>query len=137
MVILVLGGIIGSVLRFSFSFLFFVQGRPLLWSLATFVAAVIVWGISAGLGWGVSLPAWICTVAGLLNTKPELFGRRPEDKKLFDEIYDEAGIKHGRLKHTLGLAVFIVASLASWALFYGQICNQALECKPLLTELFS
>lgn len=52
-----------------------------------------------------------------------------------DEVYSEMGIRRGRLLHRLGLVVFVVACLASWVVFYGEVCSGG-KCQSIFSSVF-
>lgn len=135
--IIVLGFIVNVVLKQSYNFLFFLSGKPFWWMATVGFVAIAVWSISAVIGWDVSVPAWACSIALLMNLPP---GQKNAEEKravqnLADEMYSEMGIRHGRLLHRLGLVIFVVACLVSWVVFYGEVCSDG-KCQSIIESFF-
>jgi hypothetical protein len=135
--ILIFGFIINVILKQSYNFLFFLGRKPLAWIGSVVVIALIVWGVSAIAGWGVSIPAWACALALFLNLPPSQNTAEEKEtvKMMADEVYAEMGIKHGRLLHRAGLAVFAFTCLGSWVIFYGEVCTGK-ECTRIIQNIF-
>ncbi len=135
--IVVLGFIVNIVLKQSYNFLFILSKKPLLWIATIAVVAIVIWSVSAAFKCGVSIPAWVCAIALLMNLPPRQ--KSADDKRavqaMADEIYSEIGIKHGRLLHRMGLAAFVLACLISWATLYGEICSGG-ECRSIIGSIF-
>jgi hypothetical protein len=119
--IIVLGFVVNVAIKQSYNFLFFLGRKPLLWIIFVGIVAIAVWGLSDVARWGVSVPAWACTIALFMNLSPRQKSAEEQQaiQAMADEVYSEMGIRHGRLLYRLGLVVFVVACLASWVVFYG------------------
>lgn len=129
--ILTLGFAVNVVLKLSYSLLFFVGGKPVLWIVTVTFVGVAVWALSAVVGWSVSVPAWACATALLMNRHPAKERWREQSVEASaDAVYAEMGIRHGRILYRLGLVAFAMACLVSWASFYGEVCFGG-ECSVL------
>ena len=135
--IVVLGFFVNIALKQSYNFLFIVFKKPSIWIAAMAIVAIVIWSICAAFNWGVSVPAFACSIAVFMNLPPKQ--KNPEDKQAVQEmaegLYSEMGIKHGRFLYRLGLAAFVLACLASWVAFYGEICSDG-DCSSIIGSIF-
>lgn len=123
--ILVLGFLVNVVLKQTYNFVFFMGKKPLLWVLIVTVVSALLWFFCALLGWSVSIPAGVATIAFFMNIPPS---STIESKAQAQEMRSEMGLKHGALLYRVGLGGFAAASVAGWVIFYGQSCNSAGQC---------
>lgn len=134
--IVVLGFAVNVVLRQSYNFLFLVGRQPVLWIVVVALVGVAVWALSAVVGWSVSVPAWACAMALLMNRAPaKERGREQFVEASADAIYAEAGTRRGRILYRLGLVAFAMACLGSWVSFYGEVCSGE-ECGSVIKVVF-
>lgn len=126
--ILLLGFVINVLLKQTYNFIFVIEHKPVLWILIMGIVSALVWGISAIFSWNVNIPAWSTTIAFFMNLPPEHKNREEKENvnQMVDEFYSGMGIKHGRLLYRLGLISFVLSGIASWILFYGEICHECL-----------
>jgi hypothetical protein len=123
--ILALGFFVNVVLKQTYNFIFYMCRKPLLWVLVAAAVSGLLWFVSALLNWSVSIPAWAATIAFFMNIPPR---STTESKAQANEIYAEMGLKHGSLLYKVGLGGFVVSSIASGVIFYGQSCSSAGQC---------
>ena len=134
--IVILGFLVNVVLKQSYNFLFFVGGKPVLWIVTVAFVGVAVWALSAVVGWSVSVPAWACAMALLMNRAPaKERGREQSVAASADAVYAEMGIRHGRILYRMGLVAFAMACLVSWVSFYGEVCSGG-ECGSVIKVVF-
>lgn len=126
--ILLLGFVVNVLLKQTYNFIFFIGQKPALWILVVSTISVIIWGISAASSWEVNIPAWSSTIAFFMNLPPEHKSREEKEiaNQMADEFYNETGVKNGRLLYKLGLISFACSGIASWLLFYGEICTECM-----------
>lgn len=135
--ILLLGFVINVLLKQTYNFIFFIGQKPILWIFVVATLGVIIWSISAAFSWDVNIPAWSSTIAFFMNLPPEHKSREEKERTnlMVDEFYAEMGVKNGRLLYKLGLISFACSGIASWLLFYSEICSGS-ECKSIFENLF-
>jgi len=135
--IVVFGFIINVLLKQFYNYIFFIAQKPYIWIFAVAIIGVFTWGLSAILGWSINIPAWASIMAFFMNLPPSYNNSREKElaHQMVDEVYSEMGLKNGRLLYKLGLAIFVFSCLASWVLFYGEVCS-ANECKSILKSVF-
>lgn len=134
--VLILGFILNAILKLAYNLIFFIGRKPILWITCISFVSIAIWAMGSAFDWSVSIPAWACTIALIMNWPPK---QKPLDTQLTaseiaDEMYREMGIPRGRLLYRLGLVSFLITSLASWILFYGESCAGG-ECQNLLESL--
>ena len=134
--ILALSFIVNFLLKQSYNFLFFLLKKPSLWIISVLITAISFWYLSSVLGWSVSVPTWACTLAFLMNLPPsyDTDSDKQAANEAADVLYTDLGIRYGRLLYRAGLAAFVLASLGSWILFYGEICSSN-GCIPIVDAL--
>ncbi len=67
---------------------------------------------------------WSALLAFILQIPPKakkVFSTEEEKNKVVDGMYNELGIKNGRLKYRIGLAFYVIGGILGWVLFYGKI----------------
>jgi len=126
--ILLLGFVINVILKQTYNFIFFIGQKPVAWILVVAATSIAIWGVSAAFSWDVNIPAWSSTIAFFMNLPPEHKNRDGKESRnqMVDEFYTGIGIKNGRLLYRFGLAIFVFSGIASWLLFYGEICHECL-----------
>ena len=112
--VLVLAALLNGILRWTYLVVFFLGEKPIIWGLLVTGAGGLFWFVCARLGWSVSVPFWSSLIAVSANTIP--FTSRKQAR----EEYAEMGLKYRGVLHSLGLAGFVIASLAGWSAFYGE-----------------
>lgn len=123
--ILALGFFVNVVLKQTYNFIFYLGRKPFLWVLVSVAVGGLLWFVSAAFNWSVSIPGWASVIAFFMNLPPR---STPESKMQANEIYAEAGLKHGALLYRIGLGGFVVSSVVGWVVFYGQSCTSAGKC---------
>ncbi|KAF3980836.1 MAG: hypothetical protein HFP76_00020 [Methylococcales symbiont of Iophon sp. n. MRB-2018] len=134
--IVIFGFVINVLLKQSYNFIFFIGQKPFIWILAVAIIGVFAWGLSAIFGWGVNIPTWASTMAFFMNLPPSYNNSDEKESahQMVDEFYAEMGLKNGRLLYRFGLASFVFSCLASWVLFYGEVCSGN-ECQSILESV--
>lgn len=123
LVIVALAFVVNVLLKQSYNLLFFVGRKPIAWIVSATVIGVGTWSVSAMAGWNVSVPAWACAIALVMNLPPrqQSSDKQRQVQTAVDEVYREMGIRNGRFLYRVGLAVFLVASVGSWVVLYGRV----------------
>ena len=135
--IIVFGFIVNVILKQTYNFIFFLGKKPYLWIGSVVVVSLIVWGLSAIVEWSVSIPAWSCIIALVMNWPPGQNTKEEAEavRTISDEVYAEMGIRYGRLLHRLGLVAFAITCIGFWIIFYGEVCADG-ECTKIINNIF-
>lgn len=136
--VLILGFILNVILKQTYNLIFFIGRKPILWITCISIVSLAIWALASTFDWSVSIPAWACTIALIMNWPPS---QKTQDTQITasaiaDEMYREMGIPKGRLLYRIGLVSFIITSVASWILFYGESCVGS-ECQSILESFLS
>jgi TctA family transporter len=71
---------------------------------------------------------WWSALLALIVQIPPKAGKRDgldqKDKnKIVDGMYQEIGIKNGRLKYRIGLFAYTIGGVLGWIIFYGKVVS--------------
>lgn len=120
--VLVFTGIITILAKQSYNLFFFFLKKPIIWILSMFILNFLFFLIGSKIQSSFNAFWWSSFLALLALSPPK---KNKEDQKSInktvDEVYEDWGIKKGRLKYKLGLGTYILGGLAGWIIFYGEI----------------
>lgn len=135
-VIIVFGFVVNVLLKQTYNFIFILGKKPLLWVVSVAVVGIVTWVISWFLRLNINIPAWVSIMALVMNLPPSQKAMEEGDlvKKLTDDVYKEMGIKNGRSWYKFGLFVFVMSCVASWLIFYGEVCSGD-ECQSFIERI--
>ena len=70
---------------------------------------------------------WSALLAFILQIPPKMKKgsaiTEGEKNKMVDDMYEELGIKNGRLKYRIGLTFYVFGGVIGWVVFYGQMVS--------------
>ena len=111
----------------SNNFIFMWFKRPISWIFFMGFLSFFYFSIGSQFENSFNIIWWSAFLAFLLNIPPkarkEDAMNQDEKNKLVDEMYKDMGIKKGRLKYRLGLALYIIGGILGWVIFYGEIVS--------------
>ena len=109
----------------NFIFLFF--KRPVAWIFFMFFLSLLYFFIGSQFENSFNIIWWSAFLSFIINIPPKAKkedGMNQDKKnKLVDEVYENMGIKKGRLKYRLGLASYVIGGILGWVIFYGEIVS--------------
>ena len=111
----------------SNNFIFILFRKPVAWILFMGLLSFIYFFAGSRFDNSFNIIWWSTLLAFVINippkTKREDALDQKEKNKIVDEMYDEMGIKKGRLKYRIGLTAYLIGGIVGWVLFYGQIMS--------------
>ncbi len=109
----------------SNNFIFMVFRKPIVWIVFMGLLSFAYFFIGSQFENSFNIVWWSALLAFVLQLPPKMKKNsmisEGEKNKMVDDMYNEMGIKSGKLKYRIGLACYLVGGILGWALFYGQI----------------
>lgn len=117
--------VLNIVIIQSNNFIFLVFRKPVVWVVFMGALSFVYFFIGSKIGnsfnvvWLSAFIAFILQLPSRIKKGSMITG--PENNKMIDDMYNELGIKNGRLKYRIGLACYLIGGVLGWFLFYGQV----------------
>ena len=108
----------------SNNFIFMVFKKPVIWIVFMGLLSFLYFFIGSKFDNSFNIIWWSALLAFILQIPPKakkVFSTEEEKNKVVDGMYNELGIKNGRLKYRIGLAFYVIGGILGWVLFYGKI----------------
>lgn len=123
--IAVLTFILNILIIQSNNFIFMVFRKPIVWMAFMGVLSFIYFFIGSNFENSFNIIWWSALLAFIINIPPKANKDealdQEEKNKIIDNMYNEMGIKKGRLKYKLGLMAYLIGGILGWIIFYSQI----------------
>lgn len=109
----------------SNNFIFMVFKKPIIWIAFMGVLSFLYFFIGSRFDNSFNIIWWSALLVFVVNIPPkakkdEMLNQK-EKNKIVDDMYIEMGIKNGRLKYKLGLAIYLIGGILGWVMFYSQV----------------
>lgn len=125
-----------ALLRQSYNILFILSRKPGAWISFTAFLGVVNILLASGLGWNSRLVATAVLTAVIILLPSVPKGMSKDNvASMADSVYEELGIKKGRLKYRLGIAAFGGTSLILYVLVFGELCTSDGTCAAIYRSL--
>lgn len=109
----------------SNNFIFMVFKKPIVWIIFMGLLSFLFFFIGSRFDNSFNIIWWSALLALIVNIPPKTKKGdtldQKEKNKIVDEMYNEMGIKKGRLKYRIGLIAYLVGGILGWVIFYGQV----------------
>ena len=109
----------------SNNFIFMAFKKPIAWIAFMGLLSFIYFFIGSRFDNSFNIIWWSTLLAFIVNIPPKTKKSdmldQKEKNKIVDEMYNEIGIKKGRLKYRIGLVAYLIGGVLGWIIFYGQI----------------
>ncbi len=122
--IVVLAFILNILIIQSNNFIFMVFNKPSLWIVFMGLLSFIHFFIGSNFKNSFNIVWLSALLAFIVNIPPK--GQRgdaitkQENKQMVDKIYNDMGIKRGRLKYRVGMIGYLIGGGLGWLLFYSE-----------------
>jgi len=108
----------------SNNFIFMLFKKPIVWIAFMGLLSFLFFFIGSRFDSSFNIVWWSTLLAFIINIPPKARKEdalnQKEKNKIIDKMYDEMGIKKGRFKYRIGLAVYLIGGILGWVIFYGQ-----------------
>ena len=109
----------------SYNFIFMVFKKPTVWIIFMGLFSFLYFFIGSKFDNSFNIVWWSALLAFIVNIPPKAKKDdaldQKEKNKIVDEMYNEMGIKKGRLKYRIGLTVYLIGGILGWIIFYSQV----------------
>jgi len=120
--ILVFTGILTVICKWSYNIIFMALKKPSLWSFLMLIINFLFFLVGSKIQNSFNAVWWSSALTFFAILPPQKNKEnKAEINSTVDAMYEAMGIKKGRLKYRIGLAMFIIGGLAGWLIFYGEI----------------
>ena len=113
----------------SNNFIFVAFKKPAIWIVFMGLLSFLFFFIGSRFDNSFNIIWWSALLAFVVNIPPKTKKSdaldQKEKNKIVDEMYDEIGIKKGRLKYRIGLTAYLIGGILGWIIFYSQIVTTA------------
>jgi len=111
----------------SNNFIFMVFKKPVIWIVFMGLLSFLFFFIGSRFDNSFNIIWWSALLAFVVNIPPKIKKgdalNQKEKNKIVDEMYNEMGIKKGRLKYRIGLTAYLVGGILGWIIFYSQVAT--------------
>lgn len=109
----------------SNNFIFMVFKKPTVWIIFMGLLSFFYFFIGSRFDNSFNIVWWSALLAFIMNIPPKTkkggMLDQKEKSKIIDEMYNEIGIKKGKLKYRIGLTAYLIGGILGWVIFYSQI----------------
>ncbi len=113
----------------SNNFIFMAFKKPAIWIVFMGLLSFLFFFIGSRFDNSFNIIWWSALLAFVVNIPPKTKKsdvlNQKEKNKIVDDMYDEIGIKKGRLKYRIGLTAYLVGGILGWIIFYSQVITTA------------
>jgi len=117
--------VLNMLIKQSNNFIFIFFKKPTVWIAFMGLIIFLYFFVGSKFDNSFNIIWWSALLAFIVNIPPQAKKDetidQEEKNKIVDEMYNEMGIKNGKLKYRLGLASYVIGGILGWVLFYSKI----------------
>lgn len=106
----------------SNNIIFMVFRKPVVWIIFMGSLSFLYFFTGSRFNNSFNIVWWSALLAFFVNIPPKSKGvDKTETNVLIDKMYNDMGIRKGRLKYRLGLIAYLIGGILGWILFYSKV----------------
>jgi len=128
--------ILNVLYRQTYNLIFILAKRPLTWVLVISIIGIINVIFAYMMSWNPRTVITVILLLSFLNFSPSPPKGVSKDKfkGMVNDVYLDWGIIKGSFKNKLGYFGFVISSLGSYVLLFGESCSADI-CKPIFERM--